>query len=529
MGGAKNCPETPRQKMISMMYLVLTAMLALNVSAQILNGYLAVDTSMRQNTKVSDSKVEQRKSEFANMLSSSDSTKAFRMKDKFDAVVNKSNDFITYIDNLKLNIIRKVSGNDQAGLDAVDEEGFNIGDLNIVHQVGLVEKIDGKTNGQILKEHMDDYREFMKTIDTTKAAALDKTFSTEDIVSKEGKVKWENSVFAEMPAIASLTVLDKIENDVKVAQGEALASLIGAMDADAFIVNKIQAIPIPNSSYVMKGQQYQAQIILAATDSTKKPVVTVNGKQLEGNVYTAGCTAAGTFKYSGTMELAKKNGEVIPYTFSSEYVVGEPTATVSADLMNVLYAGFKNPISVSVPGVPANSVEISATNCKSQSKTNTGWIIIPNKPDTKCVISVSAKIDGKTKPIKSAEFRVKKLPDPLGMLVYTNAQGNKARYRGNSIDKAINKRDLLTCNQVVAELNDSDLDVKYQVLAFALNYFDSMGNTMIEKTTGNKLNDKQLKIFREMTNRKSVFVNDISALGQDGVKRSLPPVEVKIK
>ena len=115
------------------------------------------------------------------------------------------------------------------------------------------------------------------------------------------------------------------------------------------------------------------------------------------------------------------------------------------------------------------------------------------------------------------------------MLVYTNAQGNKARYRGNSIDKAINKRDLLTCNQVVAELNDSDLDVKYQVLAFALNYFDSMGNTMIEKTTGNKLNDKQLKIFREMTNRKSVFVNDISALGQDGVKRSLPPVEVKIK
>lgn len=531
MGGAKNCPETPRQKMISMMYLVLTAMLALNVSAQILNGYLAVDSSMRQNTKISDSKVEQRKSEFAALMASSDSTKAIRFKAKVDSVISESDAFISYIDNLKLNIIKKVAGDENATLETVDAEGFNIGDLNIVHQVGLVEKdANGKTNGQILKEHMDSYREFMKSIsDSSKAASLDKTFSTEDIVSKEGKVKWETSVFAEMPAIASLTVLDKIENDVKVAQGEALGALMGAMDADAFIVNKIQALAIPNSSYIMKGGKYSAQIILAATDSTKKPVITINGKNLEKDRYEFVCGSVGTNKYSGTMTLTKKNGEEIVYPFTSEYTVGEPTATVSADLMNVLYAGFKNPISVSVPGVASSSIQISPSNCKSQTKTNTGWTIVPSVVGTPCNISVSATVDGKSQHIATKTFRVKKLPDPLAMVEYTNAQGIKCRYRGFSFDKAIDKSRLITSRQIVAELNDSDLDVKYKVLEFALNYFDSMGNTLIEKTSGNQLNDKQLKIFREMTNRKSVYVNNVVALGQDGMKRNLPPLEVKIK
>ncbi len=531
MGGAKNCPETPRQKMISMMYLVLTAMLALNVSAQILNGYLAVDTSMRQNTKISDGKVEQRRSEFAALLGS-DSIKANRMKSKFDSVVSQSDALIQYIDDLKLDIIKKVSGNPAATLETVDEDGFNVGDLNIVHQVGLVDKVDGKTNGQILKEHLDAYREFMKTIDTAKADALDKTFSTADIPNKEEKgkmVKWENSVFAEMPAIATLTVLDKIENDVKVSQGEALSYLIGAMDADAFIVNKIQALAIPNSSYIMKGGKYSAQIILAATDSTKKPVITINNKPLEKDRYEFICGSVGTQKYSGNIALAKKNGEVINYPFTSEYTVGEPTATVSADLMNVLYAGFKNPISVSVPGVSANNISISPSNCKSQTKTNTGWLIVPSQVGTPCNISVSAMVDGKSQHIATKTFRVKKLPDPLAMIEYTNAQGIKSRYRGNSLDKAIAKPLLITARRIVAELNDADLDVKYRVLEFAMNYFDSMGNTMIEKSNGDQLNDKQLKIFREMTKQKTVYISNTIALGQDGIKRTLPPLEVKIK
>ncbi len=527
MGGAKNCPETPRQKMISMMYLVLTAMLALNVSAQILNGYALVNDSMKKNITISDGKLENLSNEFDGLLHS-DSIKANKVKPRVDSVIAQSDEFCTYISELEKKIITTIMGDPNA---TELDESMN-GDLNVASQIGLVDKVDGKTNAAILKEKMESYREFMATIDTAKAQSIRSTFSTDPLSSTEkgGKPRaWESGVFEDMPAIATLTVLNKIKNDVKITESEALAYLIGSMDAGDFRVNKIQALAIPNSSYIMRGGKYSAQIILAATDSTKKPVITINGTPLEKDRYEFVCTSVGTKKYSGNMVLTKKNGETQTYNFESEYTVGEPTATVSADLMNVLYAGFKNPISVSVPGVAANSIEISPSNIKSSSRTATGWLVVPAKVGTPCNISVSAKVDGKTQHIATKTFRVKKLPDPLAMIEYTNPQGIKSRYRGNSLDKAIAKPSLITARRIVAELNDSDLDVKYKVLEFSLNYFDSMGNTLIEKASGDMLNEKQLKIFREMTNRKTVYVSNTKALGQDGITRPLPPLEVKIK
>ena len=88
---------------------------------------------------------------------------------------------------------------------------------------------------------------------------------------------------------------------------------------------------------------------------------------------------------------------------------------------------------------------------------------------------------------------------------------------------------MITARRIVAELDDADLEVKYKVLGFSLNYFDSMGNTLVEKTDGDKLTDRQMRVFREMTRQKTVFVTNVVALGQDNLKRSLPPVEVKIK
>ena len=330
----------------------------------------------------------------------------------------------------------------EGALDHAATMAWKVGDLNVASQIGLVDKVDGKTNAAILKDKMESYREFMATIDTAKAQSIRSTFSTDPLSSTEkgGKPRaWESGVFEDMPAIATLTVLNKIKNDVKITESEALAYLIGSMDAGDFRVNKIQALAIPNSSYIMRGGKYSAQIILAATDSTKKPVITINGTPLEKDRYEFVCTSVGTKKYSGNMVLTKKNGETQTYNFESEYTVGEPTATVSADLMNVLYAGFKNPISVSVPGVAANSIEISPSNIKSSSRTATGWLVVPAKVGTPCNISVSAKVDGKTQHIATKTFRVKKLPDPLAMIEYTNAQGIKSRYRGNSFDKAIAK------------------------------------------------------------------------------------------
>ena len=539
MGGAKNCPETPRQKMISMMYLVLTAMLALNVSAQILNGYALVNDSMKKSILISGSKVDGLVGQFDG-LSHSDSIKALKMKPKIDSVIAQSNAFIEYVKELECKIITTVNGGGYAESGKVtingveyDEEldpGKN-GDLNIASQIGLVEKdkASGKINGVVLEEKMKEYRDFMVTVDTNAAAVnqINETFATEKIKSKDGETHtWYSAIFEDMPAIATLAVLNKIQNDVKIAEGNALAYLIGAMDAGDFRVNKIQALPIAATSYVMRGNKYSAQIVLAATDSTKKPEIFINGKPLENDMYEVSCGSAGPQKYSGEMVLTKKDGTQARYPFTGEFMVGEPTATVSADLMNVLYAGFDNPVSVAVPGCAQSDISISVSNCKSQSKTGKGWIIKPAQVGTPCVISVSAMIAGKQTPIAKKDFRVKKLPDPLAMLEVKGATGGKDYFKGG---KAIAKNTLLTADRVVARLDDADLDVKYKVLEFSLNYFDSMGNTLVEKASGERLTDRQKKVFKEMTKAKTVYISNTLAIGQDNLKRTLPPVEVKIK
>lgn len=518
MGGAKNCPETPRQKMISMMYLVLTAMLALNVSAEILNGYSLVDESMRTNITIGEAKVNSLQGQFDGLLQT-DSIKANLVKGKIDSVIMMSDQMFEAVSEIQRRIIEVVDG---VAADTLSKE--KVGDLNGPSQVGIQEK-----RGAELKEKMNEYAAFMASVvDSTKAQSILNTFATPDIKKGGEKKSWETGVFLDMPAIASITVLDKIKNDVKNAEADALSALIGGMDANDFRVNKITAMAVAKSGYIMRGAKYSAEIMLAAIDSTKKPTIMINGEELKdpNQMYEFTCNKVGTHKYSGELILQKPDGTPVKYPFEQEYTVGEPTATVSADLMNVLYAGFKNPVSVSVPGVASNNISISVSNCKNQTKTGTGWTIVPAKVGVPCKISVSANIDGKTQHIKSVDFRVKKLPDPLAKIEYTNAQGVKELYKGG---KAIAKNLLITARRIVAELDDADLEVKYKVLGFSLNYFDSMGNTLVEKTDGDKLTDRQMRVFREMTRQKTVFVTNVIALGQDNLKRSLPPVEVKIK
>lgn len=535
MGGAKNCPETPRQKMISMMYLVLTAMLALNVSAQILNGYALVNDSMKKSITISDGKVESLANEFGN-LQHSDSIKALMVKPKIDSVMSASSNMVEYLSGLEERIVRLVNGEgwpyekDGNGKDILALDPSKHGELNIASQVGLVEKAEGtdKINGVVLEEKMKEFREIMSSIDTVHASAIMQTFNT-DAKKPEGggpEKSWYCGVFEEMPAIATLAVLNKIKNDVKIAESEALAYLIGSMDAGDFRVNKIEAIPVTKTAYVMKGGTYSADIILAATDTTKKPVVKINGTELEGNHYELKPQKLGPNKYDIELLLTKKNGEVNRFTAVGEYMVGEPTATVSADLMNVLYAGFDNPISVSVPGVAQSDITINVSNCKSQGKTGKGWNIKPAKVGEPCKIRVNANIDGKSTFIAEKVFRVKKLPDPLAMLEVKGAQGGTDLFKGG---KAIAKNVLITANRVVAKLDDADLNVNYRVLEFSLNYFDSMGNTLVEKASGPNLTDRQKKVFREMTKAKTVYVTNTIAIGQDNLKRTLPPVEIKIK
>lgn len=527
--GATNCPETPRQKMISMMYLVLTAMLALNVSVEILSGYSLVDGSLRRSIKIADARNVSLKAEFED-LAGQNPTKTKEWKEKADSVVIKSDEFYQYVTEIKRNIISLVDGS------SADLENLNIsengrGDLNISGQIGFfkhtVDGVSYEPAGKELRRRMEDFSNFLQSMvtDSAKKATIASSFAIEDRMREGELIKWETTVFDGMPAVATLTLMSKIQNDIRNAEAEVVQYLIGQIDAGDFRVNKIEALVIPRSQYVIRGGKYHAQIVLAATDSTKPLEIEVGGRAIENGIYEVAASSVNKHQFKGSIKMKKPDGTTVEYPFNSEYVVGEPSATISADMMNVFYAGIDNPLSVSVPGVSASDVSISITN-GTQVKTAKGWNIRPAKVGVESVIRVTAIFDGRAQVVAEKAFRVKPLPPPLAKIEITNAQGIKEKYKGGT---PIAKNLLTTARRIVAELDDDDLDVKYKVLSFSLNSFDSMGNTLVETATGPELTQRQLAVFSKLTKGKTVYVSNVQAIGPDNVRRTLPPVEVSIR
>ncbi|MBQ0156983.1 MAG: gliding motility protein GldM [Bacteroidales bacterium] len=527
MSGATNCPETPRQKMIAMMYLVLTAMLALNVSAQILNGYTSIYESMTKSVQIAQGNNANLEYKFGS-LKDQNPVKAKPMEPYVDSLVKESNDLYQYLDEFKHTLVSLVDGEE------ADKENWtikNAGDLNIASELleGKSDRAkdpDKKNWGLTMKEKLNAYSQFAQrmvsvgVVDTIKANSFKETFDTPDKKIEGATYSWEKQLLEDQPAIAVLATVTKLQNDVRNTEAECLNHIINQLDAGDFRVNKIQALAIADESYVLRGNKYRAKIVLAATDSTKDPVIEINGKPLEKDIYEFTATNLGKQKYKGNIKMKKPNGEEISYPFETEYVVGEPTATVSADMMNVLYAGFSNPISVSVPGVNAGDVSISVSNANI-TKTPKGWNVIPQKVGVNCDINVSANIGGKSTHMAKHSFRVKKLPQPAAMLKYNNS----GRFYVGKIDK----RDLNAADEVVAELPDADLNVKYTVLSFSIKSTDSMGNTIVEPAQGSKITEKQKAVFKKLVKGKTIYLSDVNATGPDKIKRILSPVEIALK
>lgn len=512
-----------------MMYLVLTAMLALNVSAQILNGYTSIYESMTKSVQIAQGNNANLEYKFGS-LKDQNPVKAKPMEPYVDSLVKESNALYQYLDTFKHTLVMLVDGEEA---DKKDWTIKNAGDLNIASELceGKSPRAldpDKQNWGTTMKSKLMAYSQFAQRMvavgmkDSIKAKSFEETFKFEDKKIEGATYSWEKQLLEDQPAIAVLATVTKLQNDVRNTEAECLNHIIGQLDAGDFRVNKIQALAIAEESYVLRGSKYRAQIVLAATDSTKKPVIEINGKPLEKDIYEFQANTLGKQKYKGNIKMKKPNGEEISYPFETEYVVGEPTATVSADMMNVLYAGFQNPISVSVPGVNSGDVSISVSGATT-TKTAKGWNVTPNPSQVgkMCDINVSANIGGKSTHMAKHSFRVKKLPNPAAMLKY----GKDGRFYVGKIAKT----DLISADEVVAELPDADLNVKYNVLSFSIKSTDSMGNTIVEPAQGSRLTDKQKTVFKKLVKGKTIYLSDVFATGPDKVRRQLSPVEIALK
>ena len=520
---ANNNRLSPRQKMINLMYIVLTAMLALNVSSDVLNGFTQVEDGL---TRTNDN-VEQRNAALLASLKSfseQNPDKGLPWYEKAAEVRELTDRLYRQVDSIKLLIVTKADGK--------NADIHNIVNRDDLEAASVIMLNPANRRGELLRRDVDAYREYLASIvtDPVKRVNIEAALST-DPVTAPGELagsSWEEMKFDNQPVVAAVTLLTKLQNDIKYAEGETLATLLANVDAGDVRVNELNAFVIPQSRFVMRGGRYQANIVLAAVDTTQRPAIYVNGTLLANDqgMYETVTGATGNFDYSGYLEVPHGDGTVTRHDFSSSYTVIEPTATVSATMMNVLYAGIDNPISISVPGVANANVSATMTN-GTLTRQGDHWIARPANVGQEAVITVNAEMDGRRMDMSQTHFRVRKLPDPTPFIIYTDAQGNRDRYRSGS--GGIAKGTLRQSPGIEAAIDDELLNIAFNVESFETVFFDSMGNASIERSNGSAFSPRQLDRFAKMRPGQRFYISAVKASGPDGVTRTLTPIEVIVK
>jgi gliding motility-associated protein GldM len=382
--------------------------------------------------------------------------------------------------------------------------------------------------GKKLRLRVDDYRNYIRQlmVDSAARLSIDRALSTEPIKRKGTLIPqtWEEAKFDQQPVVAAVTLLTKLQNDILYAEGEALSTLINQVDAGDVRVNELTAYVMPQSRLVMRGGKYSANIVLAAVDTTARPTVYVGGHKLgnDRGLYEVSTGTTGTFTYNGYLEVTHGDGTSTRHDFSSSYTVIEPMATVSATMMNVLYAGIDNPIGISVPGVAMSDISATMTN-GTLTRSGDHWVARPSAVGKEAVVTVTANMDGHASTVATTTFRVRKLPDPTPFIAYNDGKGNTDHYRGG---KPFAKSLLIAAGGLEAAIDDGLLDTRFKVLSFETVFFDSMGNAIPEVSDGANFSSRQKQSFQRLQRGKRFYISRIKAVGPDGITRDLSPMEV---
>ncbi|MCB2197018.1 MAG: gliding motility protein GldM [Bacteroidetes bacterium] len=534
--------ETPRQKMIGMMYLVLTAMLALNVSAEVLDAFDTVDKGLVKTTEIYTQKNEGLYQEF-NQQYAQNQQKVGPWKEKADEVKRRSDELINYIQDIKIEIITaNGQGDPEEGV--IGEEGKIHGD----HIKGK-DKSDVATNIMIgehdgkafeLRKKIEEYREFMLGLVDEDNQSLIHSITTNLDTSDppktdDGEKKdWETKNFYGLPLAAVFPILTKMQLDIRNSEAEVVQYLFNQISAGSIPFNKLEATVIPNTSYVLQGNEYKADVFIAAFDTTAAPIVLIGEYDSTYNEETGSYEydmvgrydsldvvngrgkfsrmgqSLGTQKWGGIIRLKDPDGNYITKTFERTYNVAKANVVVSPDKMNVFYVGVDNPVSISIAGVDGDKISPSITNGRIKPVSAGKYIVNPKRPGNS-LVTVFAEIDGVQKNMGTAPFRVKGLPDPVVQV---------AGKKGGKIERNV----LAAQTGVFAVMEDFDFDLEFKIIEFTVSTTDRGGYYISESTKGNIFTPSQKGLIKNLRRGQRLNIEDVKAIGPDGSVRPLAPI-----
>lgn len=536
MAGGK---ETPRQKMIGMMYLVLTALLALNVSKEILNAFVIVESGLNTTNKVFDGKNSVLYSKFEkSMADNKGKTEPFYKK-ALD-VRKKAADLCKMIDDMRADLYMEVQKlpskqvADTFKLAMLDsKDNF---DIPTHYMLGENPEDPGPETPAIkLKEAIkafkaeivktpnglngDQKKTYEKEIKNVKLGLdIDDVYSTAD----EKTVHWEFNNFDHTTMAADMCIFAGIKNDIKNAESDVVGLLLKSVSAQDFSFDAVEAKVVAPTSYINAGEDYTADIFVSAHSSTQNPVVKLNGGTevpVTAGVgkYVVHTGAEGLQEYSGAIEVKGPDGSVKSYPFSGSYMVARPSMAVSPTKMNVFYIGVENPVDISVAGAAPTDV-VATVQGGGGSIINKGqghYIVKVTSPgDCKVAVSIKTK-DGGSKSMGTMPFRVKKVPSPL------------ASFAGVTGDGRVSKGELQAAGGLIPKLEDFVFDLKFPVVSWVMSM--NVNGAFVDYTAQGPGVTGQMKDL--LTRAKSggkVLIEQVKVQAPDGV-RSIPGCVLKIK
>lgn len=531
--------QTPRQKMIGMMYLVLTALLALNISKDVLEAFLLVNSSIEKTVTSFGSKNEQLYADF-DMAYSVDPIKTEPHWKNAQEAKQLSAEMQVYLDSLKTLLVMETEGVERSVADTINLKNVSKKD-NVDNPTRvLIGPREDASAGKAheLKMKIREYKEKMLALlPEEKREGFNLGLETEDVKSEEKTLNWELHNFYHNPLVASVTILSKLQNDIKNAEYDVVSALYSKVTKSDFPIDTIAAKVLPQSNYVLLGDEYQADIFVAAFSKTRNPDVYLGKLNEEGKELvsitdsleahkgmgkmTAKATSEGFKTYEGMVRMLTTDNQYKYYPFKAEYIVARPSLVVSPTAMNVFYKGVKNPVDVSVPGVASENLQVSITGAGNKI-TKVGAasfeVELTNNASPTVNVNVTARMaDGTMRNMGSMEFRTKYLPKPVTSVL------------GKEVDQLVSNGEIDVLSGISAKYDPSfAFGLTAKVTSFTLSIAGSNGIYPIP-IKGNKIDSSTEKILKRVRKGDRLIFENVKALGSDGITHNLNSLVLTVR
>jgi gliding motility-associated protein GldM len=526
-------PKEPRQKMINMMYLVLTALLALNVSSEILNAFKTVNNSINTSNRMIDEKNAVTYNSFEEKLKDQQTAaKAAIWAPKANEVKKLSGDMITYIESLKTQLVKEAGTFEKDGVTEMNADNLDAAtrlmDVNgkgaelynklgtfRKQVIGILKPEEFADNPKLQEDMKQEIAKFNKTIPIDLTV---KPSTTGQKLSNDAK-GWTQMNFHMTPAIAAMTILSKLQNDIKNSEAQMVDYLHRQIGEVKVVFNKYQAIAQANTTYGMPGDELAITAGVGAFSDAAAPKIYIDGKlqPLQGDgtaLYkTKIAGGAGDKVIDVKIEYTDADGKVNTVSKPVKYTVGIPSgASIFLEKMNVMYLDVENPVTISGGSVGSEKVRVSFT---AGSITKTGgdkYVAVPKGNPGPGTINVVA--DGKTFPFA---IRVKSLPSPAGFV------GGK---KGGPMSAA----EFKVMRAVIAKLEDSEFQFPFKVLSYKVGAVGGPISIYAEETNnGNAWNGQAGALINRAGPGTTVFFDQIIVEGPGGKKREISPMKFNLR